>query len=434
VARAGQPTHFVGVKGRLRPWLVAALLVGITSPAFAADDQGDDKRDNQADSKADDQNGTPPLELAIVPLVGGDTDVGIGGGALGSVARPAPGDKIFRWKLEGAAFGTTKRQEGKFTSPYQDIYLMLTLKDLARGRLRLELRVAYTRESNLRYYGIGNAAPAPIEERAARDFFTRTHPAAWVRARFKLTGPLQLLLGTMYMHNTIEFDPESTLLRDAAMGSETVRSLLTVNTDHGLHLLEAGLIYDSRDNEVAPTRGQHHRFNVRASPFESPALPYRYVGLSGSLSGFAPIRGDKIVLAGRLVGDIMMGTVPFYELSRFDETSAIGGPKYVRGVPSNRYWGKRKLMANLEVRAALFEFGVGKSRYELGSAAFFDAGRVWAELGQHEELDGTGWGIKYGTGAGLRLRKGTTFVLRADVAWSPDARPIGGYFLADHIF
>jgi outer membrane protein assembly factor BamA len=376
----------------------------------------------------------PPLETAVVPLAGGDTDVGIGAGALGSLARPAPGNKIFRWKLEGAAFGTVKRQDDAFTSPYQDIYLMLTLKDLAHGKLRLEMRVAYTRESNLRYYGLGNAAPAPDDDVAARDFFTRTHPAAFVRARFQLTGPLQLLLGTMYMYNKLEFQPESTLLRDATMGSDTVRSLLNVNLDHGLHLFEAGLIYDSRDNEIAPHRGMRHIFNVRASPFESPALPYRFVGLSAALSGFVPLGSEDYVLAARLVGDVMMGDVPFYELSRFDETSAIGGPKYVRGVPSNRYWGKRKMMANLEVRAALFEFGLGKSRYELGSAAFFDAGRVWAEVGKHEELDGADWGIKYGTGAGLRLRKGQTFVLRVDVAWSPDARPIGAYFLADHIF
>jgi outer membrane protein assembly factor BamA len=377
---------------------------------------------------------TPPLETAVVPLVGGDTDTGIGAGALGSLARPAPGNKLFRWKLEFAAFGTVKRQEGEFTSPYRDVYLMLTLKDLAHGKLRLEMRVAYTRESNLRYYGLGNAAPAPDDEVAARDFFTRTHPAAFVRARFQLTGPLQLLLGTMYMYNRIEFQPESTLLRDSTTGSDTVRSLLNVNVDHGLHLLEAGLIYDSRDNEIAPHRGMRHIFNVRASPFESPALPYRYVGLSASLSGFVPLGGERVVLAARLVGDVMMGDVPFYELSRFDETSAIGGPKYVRGVPSNRYWGKRKMMANLELRAPLFEFRMRGSDYEVGSAAFFDAGRVWAEVGRHEELDGTAWGIKYGTGAGLRLRKGQTFVLRVDVAWSPDARPIGAYFLADHIF
>jgi hypothetical protein len=37
-------------------------------------------------------------------------------------------------------------------------------------------------------------------------------------------------------------------------------------------------------------------------------------------------------------------------------------------------------------------------------------------------------------GGGLRLRKGETFVLRADVAWSEDARPLGFYFLAGNMF
>lgn len=31
-------------------------------------------------------------------------------------------------------------------------------------------------------------------------------------------------------------------------------------------------------------------------------------------------------------------------------------------------------------------------------------------------------------GCGERLRSGQAFVMRADIAWSPDARPIGGYF------
>jgi hypothetical protein len=35
---------------------------------------------------------------------------------------------------------------------------------------------------------------------------------------------------------------------------------------------------------------------------------------------------------------------------------------------------------------------------------------------------------------GLRVQKGKAFVVRADVAWSPDARPIGGYFTAGQLF
>jgi outer membrane protein assembly factor BamA len=374
------------------------------------------------------------IERAIVPLVGGDTDIGIGAGALGSIARTAPGDGDFRWKLEGAAFASLKSQAGDLGSPYQDVYLQLTRKDLWRGRLRLELRAAYTRESNLRYYGLGNAAPAPANDIAARDFFIRVHPAVRARVQYQIAGPIHVALGTMYMHNWIDVPPGSTLAEDAANGSPEVRDVLKLDRRHGLHLLQAGLIFDSRDDEIAPSTGQNHRFELRASPWRTPGLPYRYLGLSASLSGFVPLVTDRLILALRGVGDVQMGDVPFYELSRFDETSALGGPKYVRGVPSNRYYGKRKLLANVELRSQLAQFRMLRSDYQLGLTAFFDSGRVFADVSDRPALDGTGLGLKYGTGLGLRLQKGKTFVLRGDVAWSPDARPIAGYFLAEHIF
>jgi hypothetical protein len=52
----------------------------------------------------------------------------------------------------------------------------------------------------------------------------------------------------------------------------------------------------------------------------------------------------------------------------------------------------------------------------------------------HPELDGRGPGLKYGVGGGVRLTSGTAFVLRADLAWSPDATPIGAYVTAGEMF
>jgi hypothetical protein len=34
----------------------------------------------------------------------------------------------------------------------------------------------------------------------------------------------------------------------------------------------------------------------------------------------------------------------------------------------------------------------------------------------------------------LRVQEGQTFVVRLDLAWSPDATPIGAYFAAGEIF
>jgi hemolysin activation/secretion protein len=139
-------------------------------------------------------------------------------------------------------------------------------------------------------------------------------------------------------------------------------------------------------------------------------------------------------VAARLVGDILLGTVPLYELARFEETSALGGAKFVRGVPTNRYYGKRKTMGNLELRSRLARFRARASEYTIGVTGFVDGGRVWADTRAAPELDGNGRGLKYGVGGGLRVGKGETFVLRADLAWSPDARPLGAYLLAGQLF
>jgi len=110
----------------------------------------------------------------------------------------------------------------------------------------------------------------------------------------------------------------------------------------------------------------------------------------------------------------------------------------VRGVPGQRYYGKIKVLGNLEVRTELASFRALGKHMLFGVVGFADGGRVWADTSPHPELDGNGLGLKYGVGGGLRLQSGSSFVLRADVAWSPDAEalgsPVGGYFAAGQMF
>jgi hypothetical protein len=375
-----------------------------------------------------------PLERALVPLFGGDTDIGLGAGLIGSLARPHPGPDSFRWKLEGAAFASAKIDEGpRAWMPFADVFLQASRTGLLGGRLRLELRPSYTRESNLRYYGLGNASRAPPDDVPARDFYTRVHPTVRGRARLRLGGPVHLLVGSSYIYNRLEINPQSRLAADLAQPA-AAGDLLHLTARHGVHLVEGAVVVDTRDDQVSPSRGQHHEIGARVSPWQRPGLPYRFAGASANLRVFLPLWPDRLVLAARLVGDILVGDVPLYELARFEETSALGGAKFVRGIPTNRYYGKRKAMGNLELRSRLARFGAGGSRYAVGVTAFLDGGRVWADTRPAPELDGATAGLKYGVGGGLRVQKGETFVLRADLAWSPDARPIGAYLLAGQLF
>ena len=378
----------------------------------------------------------PETELGFVPLVGGDTDIGIGVGFLGSLARVDPAVKPYRWRIESVAFISFKKtRDGPIGAPYQDIFVMATLPGLWGGRGRLELRPSHTRETNLRYYGVGNAAAAPDEKVPSRDFYGRVHPALAARLRLRVAGPVHVSLGTSYARNWISYDPASTLALDVQSSDPEVRSLVRVQQNFGMHMVETGIDFDRRDDEIAPERGQYHTAKVRVASGGSGAQPFEYVQAGVITRFYVPLARGRLVLATRQVVDGLFGAPPFYELGRFaEDTSAIGGANGVRGVPSDRYLGKLKLFGNFELRWTVKRLSIRRSEYTLGAVAFVDGGRVWTDFRSRPELDGTGLGLKVGAGGGLRLQKGRTFVIRADVAWSPDARPVGGYFLAGHLF
>lgn len=262
------------------------------------------------------------------------TRTSVWGPVLGSLARLDPDRPPFRWRLEGAAFATGKPQGGWHVKwPYQDVFLVYSYNGLFSERLRLELRAAFTRETDLRYYGIGNASVAPPDDVPARDFFTRTHPAGRARLRIALTRAASVVLGSVYTFSWLDYNPSSRLAQDQLTGSPQLRQLLQVDRRHALHLFEAGLLFDTRDNEVAPSRGMFHQVEVRLAPWQSSRHPYQYAELHAAARFYQKIVTDRLVLAARVVGYLQVGDVPFYELSRFDETSALGGAKGVRGIP-----------------------------------------------------------------------------------------------------
>jgi outer membrane protein assembly factor BamA len=375
------------------------------------------------------------VEMGVVPLVGGDTDVGVGVGLLSTVAGVAPKVEPYRWAVESAGFISFKRANGSFLIPYQDYSVQWTAPQLLQKRLRIEIRPSYTRETLQRFYGLGNASPAPAQEDLRRDFFGRTHPTLWVRLRYKIWGNVHAGVGSSYTHNWLVIHPESTLAQQMTKGTLIERSILGRPSRHGVLLLEGLFLYDSRDNETVSKAGQLHQIRMRLSPaMAGETMPYSYQQINLSSHFYYSMIPNRMVMAIRLVSDLQFGRPPFYELARYDDTFALGGQNGVRGVPGQRYYGKIKIFANFETRVQLVQFALWKKAMRLGAVLFFDAGRAFTEWNRHPQFDGSGWGLKYGTGGGLRLQQGKTFVVRADMAWSPDARPLGAYVGAGQMF
>lgn len=413
------------------PRIACALLISVvTQDAWATNPLN--SRDRTSSGTVSDEH----TNFNVVPIIGGNTDVGIGGGAYGGLARLKQGFDPYVWNIDMAALVTFKTGEDGFQVPFQDVYAKWTVPRLFGLPVRFEIRPSYTWESTLGYYGIGNASTDAKPPDAPGDYFRfgRVHPKVAALVRFRIVDHVAGKLGLRYTHNWLEVHDASRLAEDLRGGSRFVKDALGRPDTHGVFVFQYGVQWDNRDSEVSTHSGFFHELDFYASPGGTSDLPYRYGQGALTLRGFFPVFDAKTTFAARTVFNVLVGDAPFYELARFDDTYALGGTWGVRGIPAQRYQGKVKAFGNLELRREFVSFrALGKSLL-FGAVVFVDAGRVWADLGSRPELDGRGVGLKFGTGGGLRLQSGETFVLRLDAAWSPDARPLGAYFGVGQMF
>jgi len=420
----------------------AFVLVSASFPARASDPLNSSNRSSEKDDASSAKNKGEHDELNIVPIFGGSTDIGVGGGHFMGLARKRPGYDPFVWNLESASLFTFKKAQGDGVQvPMQDVWLKLTVPRFLGRAAQLAVRPSYTWEL-LRYYGLGNAS---IDEtrHGAPDAFTeyrRLHPQLQVDLRWRIVDHFEGHTGLRATGNWIQLKGDTRLATDLNAGSPEVRRLLepagqgSATHAHSVVLFVYGLRWDNRDDMTSTHSGQFHKIDLSLAPGGTEAVPYRYGVLNATLCFFAPLVRPKLTLATRVVFDGLFGGPPFYELARFDDTYALGGTQGVRGVPAQRYSGKVKLFGNVELRGELVHFHAFDKSLVLGVTGFFDAGRLWADWTSHPALDGTSVGLKWGVGGGVRLQSGSSFVVRADVAWSPDANPIGGYFNAAQMF
>lgn len=378
---------------------------------------------------------TSDTEFTILPLAGGDTDVGIGGGYIASLARVDPNREPYLWRIESAGMVTFKPEGGSVQVPYLDNYVLLALPHLIPNQVGLSVRVSYTHEARITYFGLGNAAAAPPEgmEKDPYYQYTWTHPKLDASLEYR-PGNLRLTTGIAYTQNTLEIPEESLLRDDAQSPNEDVRRLTAIVPRHGVAAFTYGVGWDTRDDEVSPEQGRYYMLRLDVAPGATAGIPYRWLRSNLTLREYVPLIRERLQLAVRLVVDSLVGQPPFYELARYDSTNAIGGSKGVRGIPARRYHGMLKVFSNLELRYWAVTFDLFGKPHRLGLVGFADAGRVWADYRRLSSLDGDGLGLKVGFGGGLRVAAGTSFVLRIDAASSVDSGGLGGYLAAGHMF
>jgi outer membrane protein assembly factor BamA len=254
----------------------------------------------------------------------------------------------------------------------------------AGWRIRLTLSAA--RDNRFGFYGLGNETPYEADSVTtdAPHFYqtSRTHQAARVTLQRRLVGALRGLVGAGIAHTTFQ-----ALSGGSAFSQDSAYVPLTDRT------VRAGLVFDTRDNELVPHSGLMMEALIASGP--------GYTRTTGSARVFVhPL--ERLVVAARVVGETLSGSPTLATQLEMESSElpflAVGGYYSLRGYRNARFVGPTKLLGGLEVRYAPVW---APSVVELLIVGFYDTGRVF---GPGEHLRVTTAGLHHSGGAELAVR------------------------------
>ncbi len=378
---------------------------------------------------------------AVLPVVGGSSDIGFMFGVAGAVSHVAPGYHPHKWFATGL-FSLSVRA-GEIVQ--QAARLRLDFPRALGTEWRVLPGVTYDRTINRPYFGIGNVAPVAIDpvtgqlpggtryQYRTRDLRVRVY------AERELDGPWEVETGLQVRYTNPDPYPESQLARDAAGDPARGIAPLTGVSEHTAFIPQLGLIYDTRDEEIMPRRGSFHLLGARFSVAVPASSEVRSFAVDSTLRRYVHL-GGPFIAAFRLLGDFTFGNPAYYDYitgGSFGTFDLLGGALGVRGVPAGRFGGLAKIVANSELRFMYPWVKILGQRFRAGHALFFDTGRSFVGFGAADKRDGELWRLHWGAGGALFIQLNEA-LFRAELAYSPDAHEVSpsfpfGFYLMDGV-
>ena len=243
----------------------------------------------------------------------------------------------------------------------------------------------------LPFYGFGDRAPESAEE-----FYTPTALIGSVLVQRRVEGPLYLVGG---------YSAQKSRIRSTSPGGTLGTGQVFGDSGGVLTLLQAGALWDDRDDVFAATSGNFVQLTESYST-STLGSDYTFRRFVADARHFLPL-GSGRVLAVQGVAEMTGGRAPF------DQLALVGNSDYLRGYTRGRFRDRDLIAAQAEYRAPL----VGR----LGWTVFGGAGRIASEPSDLFARDARTL-PSYGIGARWKLFAGSRSDIRVDYARAGDGQ------------
>ena len=253
--------------------------------------------------------------------------------------------------------------------------------------LRLTAAVSYLDSAMTPFYGFnGFASPLfdNLTSNSSYYYMDRTLLRGIADLQGSISDKLTWMAGlTFWDVTTGDVTLDKYLGEESLYGEYIASGLISRNEIAGTHLeFKAGLVYDTRDMEAAPTKGYCGEIVASLSP----ALfgdAEAYSRIMASWRQFFPVVGDRLVLGYRLNWQQTFGNAPFYLQQmttplylRQIKNEGLGGKNSIRGVYQNRILADGYAWANFEARVKLVSFRFINQNWYVALTPFLDAGII----------------------------------------------------------
>ena len=326
-----------------------------------------------------------------LPVVGFDSDLGFQYGLCCDIFNYGNGTNYPQYDYKINVEASTYTKGSSILRTYGDFKTLIP-----DGKLFFD--ITYFNAPKFGFYGYNGYAtkfdpdlifPAglPEDTKTGYNFMSRNQFRALASIRKTITGNLSWAAGLAFYHiktdrlNLKEYEGQMTLY-DAYIAQGLIRD--DEKNGGNVTQLRAGLVYDSRNHDSDPTRGENIELSLVYAPDLIDASGYSNLGVHLSLCQYLPIFSDRLTFAYRALFQAKLwGEIPYYFTNNINSmffrkmyTEGLGGNASVRGLNRNGVLGDGFLMLNTELRWRIYDFKFINQNWQIATNPFFDMGQI----------------------------------------------------------